>query len=190
MGLGPAAGSFITGFSLTRAGTFWTSGQVVGNVYSADNDPPTPTLMTTAISNMHTAYTDAAGRSGPDFQDLATGAIGGLTLAPGLYNWGSSVTMTANVTITGGPNDTWIFQVTGDLAESAAMQVTLSGGAKAKNIVWQVSGAAFLGTGAHFEGVVLCATAITLASGASINGRLLAQTLVAIDSSTVTAPTP
>jgi hypothetical protein len=68
--------------------------------------------------------------------------------------------------------------------------MTLSGGAQAKNIFWQVAGAVDFGATSHSEGIVLSQTAITLETGASIDGRLLAQTAVDIASATVTAPTP
>jgi hypothetical protein len=190
VGLSPAAASFITGFSLTRAGTYWTTPQVIGKVYAADNDPPTPTNLLTAVTNMMTAYTDAAGRPLPDFLNLGAGAIGGLTLVPGLYKWTSTVTISSNITIAGGPDDVWIFQMTGDLTMSAAMKVTLLGGARAKNIFWQVAGLASLGTTAHFEGIVLSQTAITLKTNASVNGRLLAQSAVTLDHNAVTLPAP
>jgi len=189
LGLSPAAASYVTGFSLTKAGTTWTSPQVVGGVFAADNEPPTSSNLTTAIANMQTAYTDAAGRPSPNFVNLGAGAIGGLTLVPGLYNWASSLTIPADIQLAGAANDVWIFQVSGDLALSAAKAMTLSGGAQAKNVFWQVAGAVNLGTTAHAEGIVLCKTAITLGTGASINGRLLAQTAVNLASSTVTEPT-
>jgi hypothetical protein len=186
--LSPAAASYITGFELTRAGTHWTAPEVIGELFAADNDPPTPSELTTAISDMETAYTDAAGRPTPDFSNVGSGAIGGLTLEPGLYKFTSSVTVPADFEIAGGPNDVWIFQITGDFEMSADTRMTLSGGAQAKNIFWQIAGTADLLTGAHAEGIILCETAITLGSGASINGRLLAQTAVHIAGSTVTAP--
>ena len=190
LGLSPAAASYVTGFSLTKAGTRWDSAQVVGHVFAADNDPPTPNQLTTAISDMMTAYTDAAGRSLPDFTNLGAGAIGGLTLEPGLYTWASSLTIPTDVTLAGTANDVWILQVKGNLSLSAAKAMTLSGGAQAKNIFWQVAGAVELGTTSHSEGIVLCKTAIQLGTGASINGRLLAQTAVNLASSTVTEATP
>ncbi|HYP74806.1 MAG TPA: ice-binding family protein [Polyangiaceae bacterium] len=189
LGLSPMAASYITGFALTKAGTHWTSPQVVGGVFAADNDPPTPSLLTTAVANMLTAYTDAAGRSLPDFVNLGAGTISGVTLVPGLYNWASSLTIPGDVALAGAANDVWIFQITGDLKLSAAKAMTLSGGARAQNVFWQVAGAVDLGTTSHSEGIVLCKTAITLGTGASINGRLLAQTAVSIASSTVTEPT-
>jgi ice-binding like protein len=188
IGLSPAAGSYVTGFSLTRAGVSWTSKQVVGDVFAADNDEPTPTLLTTAVSDMQTAYTDAAGRKSPDFMNLGAGEIGGLTLVPGLYKWTSSVTIPSDVTLEGAANDVWIFQVSGDLELASAQAVLLSGGAEPANIFWQVAGSVDLGTTSHAEGIILCKTAITLDTGASINGRLLAQTAVNIGGSTVTAP--
>jgi hypothetical protein len=188
VGLSPAAASYVTGLSLTRAGTDWTTPQVVGDVFAADNDPPTPTNLTAAVGAMQTAYTDAAGRPTPAFLNLGGGAIGGLTLAPGLYKWTSTVTIPSDVTLAGGPNDTWVFQITGDLTMSAAKNMTLSGGAQAKNIVWQVAGNVDFGATSHAEGIVLAMTAIDLESGASLHGRLFSQTAVNVAGATVTAP--
>jgi hypothetical protein len=190
LGLSPAAASYITGFPLTKAGTKWTTPEVTGSVFAANDDPPTPSNLTTAIGNMETAYTDAAGRPPPATTNLGAGTIGGLVLAPGLYKWSSSVTIPLDVTLSGARNDVWIFQISGDLTMSAAKQMKLVGGARAKNIVWQVAGAVDFGTTSHAEGIVLSKTAIALGTGASINGRLLAQTAVTIAGNTVTAPTP
>ena len=80
VGLSPTAASFITGFSLSAPPTtFSTSSQVTGQVFAADYDPPTPTNLTTAVNDMLTAYTDAAGRA-PDYTEVGAGDIGGLTL--------------------------------------------------------------------------------------------------------------
>jgi hypothetical protein len=152
---------------------------------------PTNSNLTTAVADMLTAYNDAAGRSGPDFLNIgAAGDIGGLTLAPGLYNWTTSVTVPSDITISGGANDVWIFQTSGNLTVGNAVNITLSGGALAKNVFWQVAGAATIGTTAHFEGIILSATSITLQTGASMNGRVLAQTAVNLDGNTVVEPAP
>ncbi len=66
--------------------------------------------------------------------------------------------------------------------------VTLSGGAQAKNIFWQVSGATTLGTAARFEGNILGKTSIVMFEGAVMTGRALAQTAVTLINNTVTAP--
>jgi hypothetical protein len=137
---------------------------------------------------MITAYNDAAGRPSPDFSELGTGNIGGKTLAPGLYKWTSTVTLPSDVTISGSASDVWIFQIAGDLTVSSAVNVTLSGGAQAKNIFWQVAGQATLGTTSHFEGIILSMTGITFQTGASMNGRALAQTAVVLDGNIITQP--
>lgn len=189
VGVSPAATSLLTGFSLTDATGYATSTQVTGFMYGADMADPTPINLTTAVENMITAYNDAAGRISPDELNLSSGAIGGQTLVPGLYKWASSVTIGSDLTISGGADDTWIFQIDGDLTLANAYSVLLSGGAQAKNIVWQVAGEVTMGTGSHFEGIVLTQTAITMNTGATMNGRLLAQTNIALDQATVTEPT-
>ena len=188
VGISPAAESFMTGFSQPKATGYSTSPQVTGFMYAADSTPPTPANMTTAVSNMEAAYVDAAGRPLPDFVELHTGNLGGQTLAPGLYKYALSVTIPTNVTLAGGENDVWIFQIGEDLTVSDAVIMTLTGGAKAKNIFWQVAEVVDIGTTAHFEGNILCMTSITLKTNASMNGRALAQTLVALQQATITKP--
>lgn len=188
LGLSPAATSYITGLALTNATGYATSSQVTGKVYAADMADPTPITLTTAVNNMVTAYNDAAGRSLPDFSELGAGNIGGKTLSAGLYKWTSTVTLPTSVTISGSATDVWIFQTSGDLTVSSGVNITLSGGALAKNIFWQVAGKVTLGTTSHFEGIILCSTAITFQTGASINGRALAQTAVVLDANAVTKP--
>jgi hypothetical protein len=192
MGLSPAAASFITGFSLIAdpSNVYSTSVALApeGRVFASDYAPPTPSNLTTAVLGMQAAYTDAAGRSNPDFLDLGSGDIGGLILEPGLYTWGSGVTIPDDVTMAGGENDVWIFQISNDLDLSTAQSVILSGGAQASNIFWQVAGEVVIHADAHFEGVILCQTGITLQTNASMDGRALSQTLVALDDNDVTAP--
>jgi hypothetical protein len=194
VGVSPAAASYITGFALSADATnvFSTSTQVTGKVFAADYAVPTPSNLTTAVSNMEAAYTDAAGRVTPDFTELGSGEIGGWTLVPGLYKWGTDVLITTDVTLNGGPNDVWIFQIAGGITQANGTRVILTGGALPKNVFWQVAGGTgvALGTTSHFEGVILAQTAITLNTGASVNGRLLAQTAVTLKSSTVTQPAP
>lgn len=188
LGLSPAAESFYTGFSQTAATGFSTSDQVTGNIYAADMTDPTPSNLTTAVSDMATAYNDAAGRTTPDFVELYTGNIGGRTLTPGLYKWSNTVLIPTDVVFSGGADDVWIMQIAEDLTMSSAVNITLSGGAQAKNIFWQVAGEATIGTTAHFEGVILSMTGITLNTGASLNGRILAQTAAIFDGNTVVEP--
>ena len=188
VGLSPAATSYITGLSLTKATGYATSAQVTEKIYAADMAAPTSSNLTTAISDMQTAYTDAAGRSTPNYLELGTGNIGGKTLLPGLYKWTTSVTTPTDVTISGGANDVWIFQISGDLSLASAVQVTLIGGAQAKNIFWQVAGTVTTGTTSHLEGIVLCKTGITFNANATFKGRALAQSAIVLSSNTIVIP--
>ena len=182
LGVSPAPASFITGFalSLDATGTFSTSAQVTGNVYAADYTPPTPLTLTTAVNDMVTAYNDAAGRTNPDYTELAAGNIGGLTLPPGLYKWSNTVLIPTDVTLSGSATDVWIFQIAGGLTQASATNVILTGGALAKNVFWQVAGVVAVGTTADLEGEVLSLKEITLNTGAVAHGSLLAQTQVTL----------
>jgi hypothetical protein len=188
LGLSPAALSYATGFSQTLSGTYATSLQVTGKIYAADMTSPTPINLTTAVNDMNTAYNDAAGRPTPDFFELYTGNIGGKTLTPGLYKWTNTVTAPTNVTLSGGVNDVFIFQIAGNLTVSSAVIFTLSGGVQAQNIFWQVAGSTELGTTSQFKGIILCKTGITLKTSAKLDGRALAQTAVILDKNAVTQP--
>jgi hypothetical protein len=192
IGLSPAAATYITGFGLIMdpSGTFSTSSLVTGKVYAADYTDPTPTKMTTAVSDMETAYTNAAGRTLPDYTELYAGDLTGQTLIPGLYNWSTGVLVSAGgVTISGSTSDVWIFQIAQNLELANGAIVTLSGGALASNIFWQVAGQVTLGTTADMKGIILCQTAIVMSTGATLNGRALAQTAVTLDANTVIRPT-
>ena len=189
VGVSPAAATYITGFSLIADATnvFSTSTQVTGQVSASDYAVPTPATLTTAVEDMLLAFTDAAGRA-PDVTELGAGDIGGKTLKPGVYKWGTGLLIPTNVTLSGSKTDMWIFQIAQDLTIASGTKVVLAGGALAKNIVWQVAGLVDIGTTAHCEGIILTKTSATLATGSSLNGRLLAQTSVDIDGSTIVAP--
>jgi len=195
LGMSPFAATFIQGFSLTLdAGecfsTTTPASMVTGKVYAADyntNACPTPVNLNTATLNKRTAYTDANSRA-PDYTELGAGIIGGMTLPPAVYKWSGGVLIPTNLVLSGGPNDVWIFQIAGDLTLANGTSVTLTGGALAKNIFWATFGVAQFGTTAHFEGVVLSQTSIVVQTGASVNGRLLANTEVTLDDNTVVQP--
>jgi uncharacterized repeat protein (TIGR02543 family) len=192
IGVSPAAATSITGFGLIMDSNNQSSHTpaVTGKVYAADYAAPTPAKMTTAVKDMETAFTTANGLTTPaPIVGLYSGNISGRVLAPGLYKWASGVLITnAGVTLAGGPNDTWVFQISQDLTVNSSAIVTLIGGAQAKNITWVVSGQATLGTNANFSGTILSKTLISLNTGAVVKGKLLAQTAVTLNASTVTKP--
>jgi hypothetical protein len=192
LGMSPFADTFVQGFGLILDGTgcFSTSSLVTGKVYAADYNTggcPTPANLTTATGDKRLAYTDANSRA-PDYTELGTGSIGGMTLPPAVYKWGTGVLVPTDLVLSGGPNDVWIFQIAGDLTVANGVRVTLAGGALAKNIFWATFGVADFGTTSHLEGIVLSQTSINLQTGASANGRLLANTAVTLDANAVVQP--
>lgn len=188
IGVSPINATGITGFALTADATnvFSTSTQVIGKVYASNYTAPTESNLTTAVSNMETAYTDAAGRT-VNYTELYSGDISEKTLKPGVYKWGTSVLINSDITLDGGANDVWIFQIARGITQASNTKIILKGGAKAENIFWQTAETVSIGTGAHFEGTILSMTNIALGTNASINGRLLAQTAVTLDQNIVTA---
>lgn len=205
IGISPAAATFITGFGLVMdvSNTFSNSSLVTGKIYASNYTVPTPAYMTTAISNMEAAYVDAAGRTLPDGTELYSGLLGGQTFVPGLYKWTTDVSIPASgatstdVTLSGGADDVWIFQIAGNLNIASGgtiptgAKIILTGGAQAKNVFWQVGGGtgATLGTYSTFNGNILSAKQIIMQTGAVLNGRALAQTQVTLDANTISVPT-
>jgi hypothetical protein len=179
---------------ITGAAILLSCTEVAGTIFSVDAAGPQPCVvtnasgLTTAVGDMQTAYNDAAGRNNPNFLNLGAGNIGGLTMNPGLYKWTTSVTVPTDITLSGSATSIFIFQVSGTLNVSSAVNVHLTGGVLSKNIFWQVSEGVTLGTTSHFEGTILGKTLIALNTGATINGRLLAQTAATLQTSTVTKP--
>lgn len=153
------------------------------------------TLVDNAVRDMGYAYTDAATRTAAVGANLNIGAgtLNSATavFAPGLYTWGSNVTITDSITLNGNADDTWIFQISGNLILASGAQIILGPNVQAKNIVWQVAGTnVTIGTGAQFNGIVLAKELIAVQTGASVNGRLLAQTEVTLDQTVITQPAP
>jgi len=183
VGLSPATGAAI-GIPCT---------EVAGAINAANNAGPLPCSvmdsvgLTAAVGAAGTAYTDAQGRAA-DYTELAAGNIGGLNLSPATYKWSSAVTIPTTLTLTGGPNDVWIFQIAQGLTVSSGVQVILAGGAQPQNIYWATFGAAQLGTTSKFNGVILSQTSITMNTGATLDGRMFAGTAVTLDQNTITHP--
>jgi hypothetical protein len=187
IGVSPIAGAAMTGFSLIAdsSGVFSTSTQVTGQCFASDYISPTPSKMTAAVLDMQAAYTDATGRTA-DVLNLKAGLIGGETLTAGVYKWTSDITIAADIVLKGSATDIFILQTSGNVIVSSAVKVILQDGALASNIVWAVAGFVDVGTTAHMEGVFLVKTHAVLKTGSSLNGRVLAQTAVTLDHTTIT----
>ena len=197
IGVSPIAGTAITGFSPTAdsSNTYATSPQVTGRVYAADYASPTPSMMTSAILDMQTAYTDAASRPISNLMNLnvKSGLISGSTFEAGVFKWGSDINFGSDVYIRGNKDSHYIFQSTGNVIVGSGAKVILipdgSGTAPLpENIVWQMAGYISVGTSAHLEGIFLTKTKAVFKTGASLNGRVLSQTACTLDAATITQP--
>ncbi len=164
IGLSPASGSFITG-----------DGSVTGVKYSVDgagagtvSDAPT---LTTAKNNLTAAYTDAANRTGT----VVIGTeLGTQNLSSGVYASGDGTFgLTGTLTLTGDANAVFIFKMSTTLTTAVASSVTLAGGAVWNNVYWQVGSSAVIS--GDFVGTIMADQAITLNSGAILEGRALAR---------------
>ncbi|WP_069658825.1 ice-binding family protein [Arcticibacter eurypsychrophilus] len=182
IGTSPIGSTAITGFGLIMSTDNQSSHTpiVTGKVYGPNYAAPTPSKMTTAIGDMETAFTTANGIVDPSpVVELYAGNLSGRTIKAGIYKFSTNVLVTnAGVTLTGGPNDVWVFQIAQDLIINNSAKITLAGGALAKNVFWVVSGQATLGTYSAFSGVILSKTLISLNTGATVKGKLFAQTAV------------
>jgi len=188
VGITPSYSNSISGFALSTPPTeYTTSSQIDGKVYARDYASPTPSKLAIVVNDLDLAIDDATGRS-PTVIGVG-GEIGGMTFAPGVYNW-ARVAITTDVTLAGSATDVWIFQVAETLNMAAGMNVVLTGGALPKNIFWQVTGAVTIGAGVQFNGVVLASAAFSSGANSSITGRLLSRTRITINDSVVVQPTP
>ena len=172
--LGVSPGAAITGFP---------PGVVNGAVHAADG------VAAGAQSDLTTAYNDAAGRSPSGSVGPFIGA--GQTLAPGVYNATTSLDVGGSLTLDahGDPDAVWIFQVDSTLVTDSASSILLTGGAQACNVFWQVGSSATLGTHSSFQGSVLALTSITVTTGDTVTGRVLARNgAVTLDHDVITVP--
>jgi hypothetical protein len=178
---------------ITGAADHLTCREVHGKIRSVDAAGPapcnrvTPNKLSKAVGDMQTAYTDAAGRPAKHI-NVGGGNIGGKTLKPGVYRWDTSVRVPVDARLKGGKNDVWIFQVSKSLVVSAGKTIHLRGHAQAQHVFWQIAGHVSLGANSHIEGIILCKTAIDLKTGASVRGRLLAQTAATLEMNKIEAP--
>jgi hypothetical protein len=206
VGLSPTARIGLTGWAETYdvTDTYATSAQVAapGKLYAADNVGGTTSVdLTTAVGDMQTAYTDANGMQ-PAGGALAggvpgtacpgaggTGALSGQTITAGVYTCTVALSIaTTPVVLSGTATDVWVIRTTQAFTTAAGTQVTLAGGALAKNVFWVIGMDTTIGATSHIEGIILDKTAINMGNLSSINGRLLAQTAVNLNATTVTQP--
>jgi hypothetical protein len=191
VGLSPAAGSNYAG--LTQA-------EVTGTIYSTNGTGPAgqvddPALLTTAKNDLTTAYTVAAAQPPTTTFTSGDNQLGGQTLVPGVYAFGGA--STANLTAAsplvlnggGDANSVFVFQASSSLVMGSNSVVQLENGAQACNVFWQVGSSATLNSASTFVGTIMALTSATLDTGATVQGRVLAQNgAVTLDANTITTP--
>jgi len=139
-----------------------------------------------AKTNLVTAYDTAAGE-GPTNPIAAD--LGGRTLVAGVYNSASSIGLTGTLTLDAGgdPNAVFVFQAGSSLTTASGSQVSMINGAQSCNVFWQVGSSATLGTGSTFRGTIIALTSITVTTGVTVDGRVLARNgAVTLDTDTIT----
>jgi hypothetical protein len=173
VGISPGVRSSITGFPPAII--------VNGGMYASDDiaPPGVPAMLTKAKADLTAAYLFAEGATSPAPATVA-GDLGGTTLAPGIYKTTSTLLIqSGDLTLDahGDVNAVWIFQIASDFTTvgGAGGNVILTGGAQAKNVFWQTGSSATIGDGTRFKGNILALTSITMNSGATAVGRMLAR---------------
>jgi hypothetical protein len=172
--VGVSPGSAITGAStMTIGGTYHQADAVALN---AKND-------------LTTAYNNARDQTPPIAEDAE---LGGETLVGGVYNRPAEMALTGALTLDGAnnPNSVWVFQAGSTLTTASASSIVLIRGANACNVFWQVGSSATFGTTTHFVGTVMAQASITMNTGATLQGRVLARSAaVNLHNNVITSPT-
>jgi ice-binding like protein len=165
---GPSTLSGNAGVSPGSAISGFPPGIVGGVIHAADAQA------LDAQADLVTAYNNAAGQA---TDQTVGGELGGLSLAPGVYTAPSSTQITGPLILDAGgnPNAVFIFQVGSGLTTATSSSVVLINDAQSCHVFWQVGSSATLGTGTTFVGTIMALTSITLASGATVEGRALAR---------------
>ena len=148
-----------------------------GVIHDADADAALAQLANTAAFGTLDQVCDVD--YGAVTQDLV-----GLTLVPGVY-CAEAFRLTGTLTLSG-TTGVWIFKSASDLITSGTANVV---GGDPCNVWWRVASSATLGTNTSLIGNILALTSITMATGATLQGRALAQTgAVTMDANSISVP--
>jgi hypothetical protein len=174
--LGLSPGTSITGFGGAP------NGAVNGETHQTDAPATQAQIDTTTAYNVAASLTP---------NQTGLGELNGLSLTPGVYRGGElALANNGALTLAGTADSVWVFQAASTLTIGSASRITITGGANACNVFWQVGSSATIGTRAQFQGTVLADQSVTATTGATIAGRLLARNAaVTLDTNRITAPT-
>jgi hypothetical protein len=107
------------------------------------------------------------------FEESLAGDISGRTFAPGVFKANSSLAINGEITLDG--MGLYIFQIASTLVTGSGSIITLAGGADVNDVFWCVGSSATLGTYSQFSGTIMAMSSITVTTGATVKGRLLAR---------------
>jgi hypothetical protein len=157
--LGVSPGTAYTGFP---------PGIVNGTIHAGD------AVSAKAAADLGVAYNDAASRKNPT---LLPADIGGQTYPAGLYNAPTTLGISGTLTLDGknDPNGVFIFQIPSTLTTSVDSAVVLTNKANPCNVFWQVGSSATLNTASVFVGTIMATASISVGTGSTVTGRLLAE---------------
>lgn len=188
----------LAGSGITNTGSTALSGDI--GTYPTTTMTGTASITVTGTNHGGDAVTQGAKRDALNAYNIAAGEgptspiaadLGGQTLTAGVYNSGSSIGLTGTLTLDGGGNAdaVFVFQAGSSLTTASGSKITLQNGAQACNVFWQVGSSATLGTGSTFVGSVLAQTSITVTTGVTVQGRVLAGNgAVTLDTDTISKP--
>ncbi|MDO9183020.1 MAG: ice-binding family protein, partial [Bacteriovorax sp.] len=147
-----------------------------GNIFGSDDDTNPINLLSIAKLDMVSAYNEAQ-KIIPDLDKVALSSdfMSKKNLSSGCYKWKGDLVIMNDVLLEGSESDVWIFKIPSNLKISNGVHLTLSGGAKASNVFWQVAGNVTLGPGSKFVGTIIAQQFIQLEHKSSLVGRAFAK---------------
>jgi hypothetical protein len=189
------AGNFavLSGAGMTNTGPSWITGAIGAASAGITGFPPGTagpqhigdSAFLTAETDLVGTYNRAAGE--PTTTDYSNQNLGGLTLGPGVYNQSTAPTLTGTLTLSGG--GVYIFKIGSTLVTASGARVSLINGAQPCDIFWQVGSSATIATSTTFVGNIMAKAQIAMQTGATLNGRALAETAaVTLDTNRIIQP--
>jgi hypothetical protein len=186
VGISPGVRSDISGLMV---------GEVTGTIYASDDSTAIGTMLVQAKTDALDAYNDAvnAGRGTPT---SISGNLNGLTLAPGLYESGTSIEISPAGILyldgQGNANAVFVFRSATSITTESTSAVVLTNGTQAKNVFWAAGSAITLGTNCIMKGTLIAGTSISCLTGSRLDGRALVQGAaagqVSLDHTTIVKP--
>lgn len=189
--------------AITNASAGTVNGTAGGDVGVSGGTAPTGpltysgslVLAGTSVAAMSTASTALGDNRGGTATVVELGA--GRTITPGAYT-GGTLEINGNMTLDGQGNSSavFIFRSAATLITGTGSTVTLTNGAQACNVYWQIGSSVTLGASSAIAGHVIALASISTGLASSVTGQLIATTgAITLGGTTITntacvTPTP